>query len=213
MNKNEQVGIGDVISFGHYNQNGESGTGAAPIAWQVLDIKKEGGLFRKKISALIISQYGLDAKQYNDMYTDVTWNICTLRQWLNEDFYRTAFNDEERGRIIQVTNSNPNNPKFGTLGGKPTSDYVFLLSLNEIKAYFQTNTARQCKASAYARANGVSTDENGMSWWWLRTPGVKLIGAVYVRSSGEIDLNGYSVNYNGYECSWGMVRPALWIRF
>lgn len=53
----------------------------------VLDVK-EG-------QVLLLSNNALDAKAYNDEKIDVSWENCTLRKWLNNDFYETAFYEQE----------------------------------------------------------------------------------------------------------------------
>lgn len=80
------VEVGDTIEFGEYEQDNKSDK--EPIEWNVLDIQDN--------KALIISKYGLDAKKYNEEYQSVTWENCTLRKWLNEDFYNEAFSSKAK---------------------------------------------------------------------------------------------------------------------
>ena len=109
--------VGSTVTFGNYEQ----GDGQAPIEWVVLD--------RQEDRALLLSKYALDAKPFHEVEDrNVTWAECTLRAWLNGDFYNSAFSDEERARIVQVTNATANAPD--------TQDCVFLLSLDELNAYF-----------------------------------------------------------------------------
>ena len=76
----------------------------------------------------------LDCQPYNTESTEVTWETCSLRQWLNNDFYNTAFNESERKLIETTTLSNPDNP-FGGKGGNNTDDKVFCLSMEEVYSY------------------------------------------------------------------------------
>ena len=57
-----------------------------------------------------------------------------MRQWLNNDFYNTAFNESDRKLIETTTLSNPDNP-FGGKGGNNTDDKVFCLSMEEVYSY------------------------------------------------------------------------------
>ena len=78
--------------------NYEQGNGQVPIEWIVLDRQEE--------RALLLSKCALDAKPFHEVEDrTVTWAECTLRAWLNGDFYNSAFSDEERARIVQVTNT------------------------------------------------------------------------------------------------------------
>ena len=79
--------IGDYVTFGTYEQDNNESNGAEEIEWQVLD-KKDG-------KVLLLSKYALDCKQYNAEWEYVTWETCTLRSWLNEEFYKTAFTSKE----------------------------------------------------------------------------------------------------------------------
>ena len=49
---------------------------------------------------LVISRYGLDCKPYNTEYEEITWETCSLRSWLNGEFYETAFIPEEKNVIL-----------------------------------------------------------------------------------------------------------------
>ena len=41
--------------------------------------------------------------------------------------------------------------------------------------FFPEQEQRTCQATEYAKAQGAYVDENnGNSWWWLRSPGVRL---------------------------------------
>ncbi|MCL2026723.1 MAG: DUF6273 domain-containing protein [Leptospirales bacterium] len=83
---------------------------------------------------------------------DVTWEDCDLRKVLHGIFLKEYFTLEERAKIVEVTNENPDNPWFKNprssnvqtarfvAGGKPTKDKVFLLSLPELFRYFGDST-------------------------------------------------------------------------
>ena len=193
------IKVGDTIEFGKYEQDNNTRNGAEIIEWRVLAV--EDG------KALIISEYGLAAKPYNETYTSVTWETCTLRKWLNNDFYNSAFTTEEKSRIKSTTLVNKDNPDYGTDGGNNTVDKVFLLSLEEAEKYFADDDARMMEGTAYAKANGLYPySGNGSSWWWLRSPGSDQRDAAGVHRGGWLSGIGDHVNYP--DCA---VRPALWI--
>ncbi len=187
--------VGRTITFGRYEQ----GSGKAPIEWQIL--AKEGK------RSLVISKYVLDARAYNKDDVAITWAGCTLRSWLNGEFLQTAFNAEEQKKILQSTIQNPNNAQYGTNGGSSTTDRLFLLSIDEVKRYFSSDSARQAKATSYAKSRNVNVDiYNGNSWWWLRSPGLDSDVAADVISGGFVYEFG-SLVYSEY----GGLRPAFWI--
>ena len=166
------ISVGDIIPFGGHN-------------WRVLVIDNN--------RALIISQNVLERRAYHTSYTNITWEYCTLRTYLNGTFYN-SFSAADRARIHQVTNQNPNNPTCGTPGGNPTQDRIFLLSIAEAQQYFSSNADR------------IATYNGSAVWWWLRSPGDDSIAAAYVYGSGDIYMYGSYVGGTD-----GGVRPALWL--
>lgn len=71
-------------------------------------------------------------KQYHARDEYITWENCTLRAWLNDEFLATAFTEEEQRMIQTSIVSNEDNPKFNTEGGSETEDKIFLLSIEEV---------------------------------------------------------------------------------
>ena len=157
---------------------------------------------------LVISKEALDCKPYNTSYTDVTWETCTLRKWLNNDFINAAFSADERTMIPTVTVSADKNPDYSTNPGNATQDQVFLLSITEVNKYFSSDSARQCKPTDYAVAvaNGAWGSGN-FCWWWLRSPGDTQLTAATVSSDGDVFVDGFYVIFVDLVA----VRPALWI--
>ena len=162
-------------------------------------------LKQDKKKSLLLSAYGLDAKPYNDEWKDITWEDCTLRKWLNEEFFNSAFNAEEQQRIITTKLKNTDNPKYNTPGGNDTEDKVFLLSIDEAEKYLPTNLQRQVAPTPYAVKQGAGCWNNNC-WWWLRSPGGDPYGAANVYDDGSIDDDGGSVDIDG-----DAVCPALWV--
>ena len=189
---------GDYVFFGAYEQDNNTSNGKEDVEWLVLEVK-DG-------KALVISKYALDCKPYNTIYADVTWETCTLRKWLSNDFLGSAFSTEEKAMIPTVAVSADKNPDYSTNPGNATQDQVFLLSITEVNKYFSSDSARQCKPTDYAVANGAWESDSGNCWFWLRSPGYIQRLAAYVDSDGDVIERGDSVRYAYYA-----VRPALWI--
>ena len=197
-NKVKSVNVGDVYKFGSYEQDNNKSNGQEDIEWLVLE--KDG------TKILVVSKYALDCKPYNTSYTDVTWETCTLRKWLNNDFLGSAFSANEKAMIPTVTVSADKNPDYNTNPGNAMQDQVFLLSITEANKYFSSDSARQCKPTDYAVANGAWESDSGNCWWWLRSPGNNQGIAAYVDDDGDVYEYGDFVDYGCYA-----VRPALWI--
>ena len=189
---------GDIFTFGRYEQDNDPDNGAEPIEWQVLTV--EDG------RALLISRYALDARPYNKAYINITWRRSTLRKWLNGDFFSSAFSSAEKNSIAEVKISNPDNVYSRAWGGSPTKDRIFLLNIYEMNTYFSNDAERQCEATAYAKAKGAYIDDDGNSWWWLRSPGRDGQTAAVALSIGYYTGVGYPVTNTSTT-----VRPAFWL--
>ena len=188
--------VGNIVEFGRYRQG--NNRSIKPVEWIVL--AEEHGRY------LLISRYGLDAKPYNNEYVNITWENCTLRQWLNNEFLNRTLTAEERTKIVQTCNPNPKNAKCDTLGGNVTDDQVFLLSIDEAQQYFKNDKERQCHLTEYAKSKTVLSSSSSKGWWWLRSPGYSNGDAAIVNIRGNISAGGSIVNSGG-----GCVRPALWV--
>ena len=204
-NKIKNIKVGDTYTFGAYEQDNSTSNGKEAIEWTVLD--KDG------MSLLLISKQALDCQQYNTSYTDVTWESCSLRKWMNGTFLNKAFNAEEQAQIQNTTVSADKNPEYNTNPGNATTDKVFLLSINEVEKYFNSDEARKCAPTAYAKAQGAYTIDSyktasgaATCWWWLRSPGIYQNHAAYVKLAGSVNYYGNRVHIGS-----GAVRPALWI--
>ena len=194
--KNSDYKIGETIEFGNYPQE-EDGT-EKPIEWIVM--KKEGN------QVLLLSKYVLDAKPYNEELEAVTWETSDIRQWLNNEFYTTAFNKTEKAKIQTSLIKNEDNSEYGTSGGNDTEDKVFLLSEKEAETLFSNWEERIAKATEYAQKSGVCVDEKKRSVWQLRTPADESDGAAAVSFYGSVDTYGYVV-----DCRDEGMRPALYL--
>jgi hypothetical protein len=117
---------GDEYDFGDYT-------------WQVLDVQDSKALIITKdiIDLRAINEENVDISNPDTAYLSeyVTWENCTLRAWLNKEFYE-GFNVQERERILETLNKNNDNPWYGTDGGNDTKDKIFLLSIEEVVEYF-----------------------------------------------------------------------------
>ncbi|MBD5106431.1 MAG: Ig domain-containing protein, partial [Lachnospiraceae bacterium] len=182
------------------------------IKWKVLN--NDGS------NLFVVADKAIDCKEYNEEYVNITWETSTIRNWLNNSFYNTAFSSSEQGAIVTQNVVNEDNPSCGTEGGNNTSDKIYLLSISEVtnetygfcSDYSTFSASRWVQPSNYAHARGASTYNdsntggNDNCWWWLRSTGYSSYDAARVYCLGYVDWIGfYVITYNDGVC------PALHI--
>ena len=200
--------VGSIIQFGGMD-------------WRVLDIQGK--------RALIITENIIEQRPYNVEYKDITWETCTLRKYLNGEFY-AKFTKEDQGRIVETKITNPDNLWYGTKGGNDTTDKIFLLSLEEADKYFGNSGDYHNKKRskyegqypngkwvlnndglAFSNANDsgrIAKYNDKALFWWLRSPARYGNGAAIVHGGGGVYVNGDFVNG---DFVFGGVRPALFL--
>ncbi len=199
--------VGNIVTFGSYEQDNDLSNGAEEIEWIVL--ASGNG------KTLLLSRYGLDARPYNEVNSGITWEKSTLRAWLNGEFLQAAFTAEEQAAIATASLSNGKaQGHWTTNGGRDTEDRVFLLSCAEAQKYLGVtfkntkNEKPRTSPTEYAAAQGavtggVQTDEGKpVGIWWLRSPGLNKESAALVQDGG-------SLYYRGVTDNSVMVRPAI----
>ena len=178
-----------------------------PIKWRILSDDYNGGCLLLAENIL----YGSDFIDYENYYEN-----GEMRSWLNNIFYRNAFIDDDRNKIIttEVDNSldsaiDSDNliEKQSEYYGNNTNDKIFLLSENEVtsKKYgfgkYNANDKSRCrKATDFAMYNSASNymDEefgnNGS--WWLRSSydNRKEYNRVITSKGSADDYNSMSYN-------------------
>ena len=195
--------VGDTVALGTYNvggyKNNEYFEKTDEIEWQVLDIK-DG-------KVLLISKYVVDTVAYNNEKGDITWELCSLRKWLNEDFMNTAFKDVEKELIATTVLEAEEKPSRGTIDPKSTEDKIFILTKAETEKYFPNREERICAGTIYVKEEKEKTGWNGNYDWWLR-------GAFGYHQNISAAVDAYDgdieVNYQYVEEVRG-VRPVMWI--
>ena len=210
------IEIGEHVMYGSYQ--GE------PVEWRVLD--------KKDREILLLSEYGLDAQPFDTSgKSRVDWKDSTIRKWLNDDFYNSAFSEKEKENIVESKSEGfeeYNTSMNLTGGGKPYAylereieDKVFLLSNTELCAYFSEDPYPGCYSdpyahkellcypTAYAKQQLETRYQTETCGWWLcnhvyEDDSVELVSA-YGQGSGtsreNIKANTKSI----------AVRPAMWV--
>ena len=135
--------VGDIVTFGSYEQDNSSDNGKEPIEWRVLDKGEDGSL-------LLISKYALEGSTDQLLKNSRNWSKSAMREWANSTFLSEAFSADEQ-KLIQETVL------------EKTTDKVFMLSKDEALKYFNGNDDRKCEVTSYLAENYWKP------WWWLRT--------------------------------------------
>ncbi|MCR5119203.1 MAG: Ig-like domain-containing protein [Lachnospiraceae bacterium] len=204
-----------TVYFGKYWQNDTNGDGVAgtsdeqeQIKWRVLRVEGD--------DIFLLANENLDVVPYNKDGRSTTWENCSLRSWLNEEFMNSAFNAKETAAIKYSTLINADNSEYGTEGGSITGDKVFVLSESDVyntnygflDDYNVYDYARMGHNTEYAKGKGArcsnSAMDRGNGWWWLRTPGSYAFCAMRVEADGRVDHSGCNVYGSN-----SVVRPAL----
>lgn len=196
--------VGSSVYFGAYPQEkGDSEYNTRDydsIEWVVL--ASNGG------TATLISKYALDSRPFHNRKEATCWAYCSLREWLNEDFYDMAFSREQKKLInTSYSYSSPNPVYKDTAVGPDTEDQVTILNAFEADSslgYWDLNYQRFCKPTDYAVEHGAFQDDKSGCWWWVNTPGITQKDCASTNSDGSMDYDDGSVN-----SAHGCVRPVI----
>lgn len=191
---------GQILQFGKYFHSDL--VYLEPIDWIVLDVVSD--------KVLIISKFALDLIPYTIEGEQVTWESSNLRKWLNDDFYNTAFTEQDKELIILshiVNIDNPCSDELFATSGNDTEDNVFVLNIQEVEHYFDNDEQRICQPSPYASSKGIGVNMNDRCCWWLRSSGF------FQDLVANVDYSGYVYYKGDYTfCSPVAVRPSMWVK-
>lgn len=165
--------------------------------------------------------------KYHKKTERTTWAECSLRKYLNGEFFGTCFSIAERSAVIQTHNTNPDTvyttlsgSKIATYGGEDTDDNVFLLSVDELSQFFKLSvslmTESRLKKVAGKNRNNYPTEimmsecliSTGFTgdWWLLRSLGYDNTRAAFVDLYGAVSTWG-----EPFFLSKGL-RPVMWVK-
>ena len=140
--------VGDCLKFGSYHL---TATDITSLEWQVVKINS------KNDEICLITTYGIDSVPFTEDPMQRDWEKSYIRKWLNDDFLRAAFTEEEKELLVR----------------DDSGDYVRLLTSQEVCQIFQSEEDRKLLPTAYALDRGATTKDgskNGKKtcWWWLK---------------------------------------------
>ena len=187
--------VGQLVSFGEYEQNADDSDGTEDI---LCIVTEENG-----DTLTLMSLYCLDVVPYSLENTDTTWETSYLREFLNNDFYDSAFSIGEKNMIVDSEVINNDNPVHGTFGGNNTTDKVYIMSIEEAMEFYSVAEPVEmfydrihAQATEYAIQKGVWLEipDSSRCWWWLRSPGGSASQAAEIGSAGYCSFNGSFVD-------------------
>ena len=204
----KDVQEGDIVEFGTYMQSSKNDEWT-DIKWRVLE--------RDDDRVLLICDCCIEAIPYEtaditqDIDTlDTVWSDSSLRNWLNESFFVSAFSENEKDKILETRNQT--DAYRNKLETEETKDKVFLLSDDEVRKYFPKRFDRQANATDRAVNRDdtsifVSDLTDDTVFWWLRSCGDEHNCAKVVGAEGAVVDSGFLIP----RLDIG-VRPAIWVR-
>ncbi len=183
-----------------------------PIVWRILESDND--------TYKVISEYILDLSCYSNASSSSNWNNyknSQIRKFLNDEFYNSAFNNNEKTLIIdtEVDNSVSTADSLeNSYVCENTFDKIYLLSYQDVinpeygfAGPNETDYSKIAEATDYAKGNDLlTTFFNHRTSWWIRTPySADANEAYYISNVGRIT---YFYVYNIYG-----VRPATTVSF
>lgn len=206
------LSVGDLFSFGHYEQDADSSTTNESISWIIVEKTiVENRTYRVKL----LSEKTLDCQKFytNDGDEYTPWSKTFIRNWLNTIFYDAAFSEDEKQLISETVIST----KMGRQSDV-SNDNVFLISDDEYSKYDGNSSIpniRSSIATEYAEAQDDKTDSMyyGYAAYYTRTQieytGVLLGNVGY--NPGTVERSGlYHLHRGHYTMG---IKPCIWLDF
>ncbi len=187
---------GGTVRLGTYPQKTET---PEPIEWEIVERFSDD-------TVMVISKYVLECVPFHDGDgMPANWTECSLRRWLNSEFFNTAFSGDDKQRILTA---DVRDVPATSRSAEFLKDKVFLLCDDEVMAiYPDIVERRRCVATRHARDAGVITDKKtGYGCWFISGTRVSLGEGVDPKGwTGPMDQSQFGLRYAG-------VRPAMWIK-
>lgn len=136
----------DTVEFGSYPQSDISGNNKEPIEWVVL--KKDN--YNKTV--LLLSKKVLDVVHYKKNEDDnAFWQDSLLRQYLNNDFYDSAFSRDEKTVILDSVVTPDHMYDIEEL---ETIDKIYICSFADYVNYFKVPDERSVVTASGNKSYG-----------------------------------------------------------
>ena len=180
---------GDSVEMGKWTQDVNSAGGPKPLSWTVVEVTED--------YVALLCDVIIDSREF-DVKGGSAWDNSSLRSFLNNDFYSTAFTAEEKKLILKGKTVTDENPNYKGVYGSDCTDNVFVPSIQEFKSYMtKVEGKAHAKATKYALGKGLHeyTKESGGveitgSWFWLRSGGFAKGYVAHCYADGDISYGG-----------------------
>lgn len=180
-----------------------------PISWYVLEDYGE--------TYYLLSSLILDGHRFNDYWTGVNENgfypnnyeQSEIRNWLNSDFYETAFSLEKSQVQTTTVNNNASTTasKNNPYACNDTKDKVFLPSYKDfLTTKFGFASTKNKTKSRCCEITDYAIIKDGSNFYWTRSPSNYPKCSWYVLYDGSMDC-GYAL----VGASFG-IRPSIILR-
>lgn len=182
-----ELKVGDTFEFGKFE--------GKPVKWLVLTNRGD--------KLLALSDKTLCRRAYGGK----NWAESNIRVWLNNDFYRVAFNDSEKNFVELSDRKNSDGPiswmeiehMKKRIAENITKDKIFLLSSSEVECYL-----------GYVLADKKQIDDD-----WLLSTSFSSENRVYcVQYSGaRLGLGSTIISFKTFSNTICGIRPAFWLKY
>lgn len=230
VSKVKSPNVGDIVTMGKFEQDNNLSNGAEDIKWIVLDVNDRYG------KMLIMTVDALKCVVFEDRTADykANWETSYAREWLNLDFYNTAFTHAERDMILESKCEDANAEEqivrvpgdYYKLGGSVTYDKVFVLSVQEAHGKYKLGDMEYFRQNGIHQTAFCRSDE--VAQWGFNTNSLNSEAECISRTNGP-DLGYYHyfllTNLNGvrdyYSLSgtcnsnyqWACILPTMWVEY
>lgn len=130
----EESNIGDKVKVG-------------ASLWIVLDKQED--------KVLCIKYKPLSNIVYSDEEKDVTWETSQIRNYLNSEYIKKIFCEEEVANLIYTVVITSDNMKYNTKGGNETQDKLYILSSDDVLKYESVLSIMVTKSSWLRSSGGL----------------------------------------------------------
>lgn len=233
----DNIQVGDLITMGVYEQDGNESNGPEDIQWRVINQDANNSDYYLILSELIleyapfdngIADRTVDVGESISEETVATWEKSSIRRWLNNDFFGNAFSADEKRHIVDANIHTSGWEEYaseypdefggsvnygGTIGGNDTMDNVFLLSVEEIVASYGVKynlMNRYIIPQAVSNASDYAIN-SGLSSYSIRSFwGDETGNYTEVFNERYAPFMEQSVINNGYISGWYLRSGGCW---
>ena len=222
----EALTSNDVVYYGNYPQDDETGQKKDPILWRVLEVSGDQGLMLSE--KIIDGGILFNADRHDTIPYYHWWSETNIRKFLNGkeyvksvsadetmievdnpkdySFYETAFSAGEGNGILKAEVDNSST--WSMTPGPKTTDKIFLLSFANVRntAYGFTDNmgsndpSRKAELTNYGASQEVDQHTEGdktYGSWYLRSPGGSNNAVACITQYGYLNTEQNSVHGYG----------------